>query len=88
MPSGCPRTSRAAWSRAAQRAAETTVEAVERTWQRPDAGLWELEDRWWTHSRLAVVTGLRALARQAPPRPPAAAPTSPTRFSPRSADAV
>ncbi|MFD7511727.1 glycoside hydrolase family 15 protein [Streptomyces sp. NPDC059853] len=51
----------------ALRAARATVEAVERTWQRPDAGLWELENRWWTHSRLAVVTGLRALARHAPP---------------------
>ncbi|MFE1360928.1 glycoside hydrolase family 15 protein [Streptomyces harbinensis] len=51
----------------ALRAAEATVEAVAHTWLRPDAGLWELENRWWTHSRLAVVTGLRALARHGPP---------------------
>ncbi|MFG7942287.1 glycoside hydrolase family 15 protein [Streptomyces cacaoi] len=50
----------------ALRAAEVAVASVERYWQRPDAGLWELEERWWTHSRLSVVTGLRALAREVP----------------------
>jgi GH15 family glucan-1,4-alpha-glucosidase len=38
------------------------VQAAAETWQRPDAGLWELEDRWWSHSRLMVVAGLRAWA--------------------------
>jgi alpha,alpha-trehalase len=33
-------------------------------WQRPDAGIWELHDDWWTHSRLACVAGLRAAAGQ------------------------
>ncbi len=33
---------------------------------RPDAGIWELEPRHWTHSRLACVAGLRAAARVAP----------------------
>ncbi|RKN39010.1 glycoside hydrolase family 15 protein [Streptomyces hoynatensis] len=50
----------------ARRAAEVAVAAVERLWRRPDAGIWELEERWWTHSRLAVVCGLRALARHVP----------------------
>lgn len=38
------------------------VEAIERRWPEPDAGLWELENRWWTHSRLSVVCGLRRIA--------------------------
>ncbi|PWI06076.1 glycoside hydrolase [Streptomyces sp. NWU339] len=46
----------------AERAVSVTVDAVERNWRRPDAGLWELEDRWWTHSRLSVVSGLRHIA--------------------------
>ncbi|WP_344566119.1 glycoside hydrolase family 15 protein [Streptomyces axinellae] len=49
-----------------RRAAHTAVTAVEHNWQRPEAGLWELEERWWTHSRLSVVTGLRALAEHLP----------------------
>ncbi|MFE2185937.1 glycoside hydrolase family 15 protein [Streptomyces sp. NPDC059455] len=31
-------------------------------------GLWELENRWWTHSRLCAVAGLRSLARELPGR--------------------
>ena len=31
-------------------------------WQEPDAGIWELDDRRWTHSRLDVRAGLRAIA--------------------------
>lgn len=46
----------------AERAVRVAVDAVERNWQRPDAGLWELEDRWWTHSRLGVACGLRHIA--------------------------
>ncbi|MEV5547353.1 glycoside hydrolase family 15 protein [Streptomyces sp. NPDC052309] len=46
----------------AERAAAVAVDVVERHWLRPDAGLWELEDRWWTHSRLSVVCGLRRMA--------------------------
>ncbi|MEV5597468.1 glycoside hydrolase family 15 protein [Streptomyces sp. NPDC052496] len=49
-----------------RRAVEVAVRSVERRWQRPDAGVWELEDRWWTHSRLSVVAGLRAVARDVP----------------------
>ncbi|MFD4631167.1 glycoside hydrolase family 15 protein [Streptomyces sp. NPDC058284] len=44
------------------RAAQTAVAAVEQLWKRPDAGIWEIDDRLWTHSRLSCVAGLRALA--------------------------
>ncbi|WP_151898373.1 glycoside hydrolase family 15 protein [Streptomyces sp. C8S0] len=37
-------------------------------WREPDAGLWELENRWWTHSRLSVVCGLRRIADVSPGR--------------------
>lgn len=49
-----------------RRAVDVAVDAVERNWQLPDAGLWELEERWWTHSRLSVIAGLRALAGELP----------------------
>jgi GH15 family glucan-1,4-alpha-glucosidase len=35
---------------------------IENAWQQPDAGIWELEDRWWTHSRLSCMAGLRKAA--------------------------
>ncbi|HUI05056.1 MAG TPA: glycoside hydrolase family 15 protein [Acidimicrobiales bacterium] len=44
------------------KAAEIAVEAVAARWEQPDAGIWELEDRWWTHSRLTCVAGLRHIA--------------------------
>jgi hypothetical protein len=44
------------------RAVETAVAAIEQRWTEPDAGVWELEDREWTHSRLVCVAGLRAVA--------------------------
>ncbi|MEU6284493.1 glycoside hydrolase family 15 protein [Streptomyces sp. NPDC047028] len=50
----------------AEQAVTVAVDAVERNWQRPDAGLWELDDRWWTHSRLSVVCGLRRIAEVLP----------------------
>ena len=43
-------------------AAATAAEAIEKRWPEPDAGIWELDDRHWTHSRLACVSGLRSLA--------------------------
>ncbi len=43
------------------KAAEVAVQAIEARWQQPDAGIWELEDRNWTHSRLACVGGLRSI---------------------------
>jgi GH15 family glucan-1,4-alpha-glucosidase len=44
------------------RAAEVAAAAIEKRWQEPDAGIWELDDRRWAHSRLACVSGLRAIA--------------------------
>lgn len=44
------------------RAVETAVAAIEQRWQEHDAGIWELEGRAWTHSRLICVAGLRAAA--------------------------
>ncbi|MEU3839391.1 glycoside hydrolase family 15 protein [Streptomyces sp. NPDC028635] len=51
------------------KAAETAVRAIAERWREPDAGIWELDDRPWTHSRLTCVAGLRALADAAPRRP-------------------
>ena len=52
----------------ARKAVDIAVHAVADNWQRPDAGLWELHDARWTHSRLAVVAGLRSLATALPGR--------------------
>jgi hypothetical protein len=48
------------------RAAQLALDVVEKRWDVPDAGIWELEDDWWTHSRLAAVAGLRRIAEVAP----------------------
>lgn len=52
----------------AEQAVAVAVDAVERNWQRPDSGLWELEERWWTQSRLSAVCGLRRIAEVLPGR--------------------
>jgi GH15 family glucan-1,4-alpha-glucosidase len=52
----------------AYRAMELTVDLVAQRWDKPDAGVWELHDDWWTQSRLACVAGLRAVAAALPPR--------------------
>ena len=44
------------------RAAEVAAAAIERRWTEPEAGIWELHDDYWTHSWLACVAGLRAMA--------------------------
>jgi hypothetical protein len=44
------------------RAAEIAAAAIEQRWREPDAGIWELDDQRWAHSRLACVSGLRAIA--------------------------
>ncbi|GAA4657157.1 glycoside hydrolase family 15 protein [Kineococcus glutinatus] len=49
------------------RALHAVVDAVERRWDEPDAGIWEIEDDWWAHSRLECVAGLRAAARVVQP---------------------
>jgi alpha,alpha-trehalase len=51
------------------RAAATAAEAIEKRWQEPDAGIWELGNERWAHSRLACVSGLRSLAAAAPGPP-------------------
>lgn len=48
------------------RAVAAAVGAIEQRWQRPGAGVWELDDRRWTHSRLTCVAGLRAMAARVP----------------------
>ena len=52
------------------RAAAVATDAIEKRWREPDAGLWELDNRHWTHSRLACVSGLRAIAAAAAEGPP------------------
>jgi alpha,alpha-trehalase len=38
------------------------VAAIQRRWQDADAGIWELDNRRWAHSRLICAAGLRAMA--------------------------
>ncbi len=49
------------------RAVTNLVDVVHRTWDRPDAGIWELDDDRWTHSRLACVAGWRSVAAHVDP---------------------
>lgn len=53
-------------------AVETLVRTIEQRWHEPDAGIWELHDRHWTHSRLMCAAGLRRIGAVAPPRQGAA----------------
>ncbi len=43
-------------------AAGIAASAIASRWQEPDAGIWEIGDQVWTHSRLTCVAGLRAVA--------------------------
>jgi alpha,alpha-trehalase len=43
-------------------ALEVTVRAIAARWRQPDAGIWEIDPRAWTHSRLTAAAGLRAVA--------------------------
>jgi GH15 family glucan-1,4-alpha-glucosidase len=52
------------------RAAAGACEAIEKRWRDADAGIWELGDAHWAHSRLACVSGLRAIAAVAGEGPP------------------
>jgi alpha,alpha-trehalase len=54
------------------RAVAVAAGAIEKRWQEPEAGLWELDNRRWTHSRLACVSGLRAIASASAGGPPGA----------------
>ncbi|MFZ0216735.1 MAG: glycoside hydrolase family 15 protein [Candidatus Dormiibacterota bacterium] len=44
------------------RAIEIAVDAITKRWREPDSGIWEIESRAWTHSRLICVAGLRAVS--------------------------
>ena len=44
------------------RAAGIAAEAIAKRWTEPDAGIWELDNRPWTQSRLTAAAGLRAIA--------------------------
>jgi hypothetical protein len=44
------------------RAVEAGVGAIARRWTEPDAGIWEIDNQPWTHSRLTAAAGLRAVA--------------------------
>jgi GH15 family glucan-1,4-alpha-glucosidase len=47
-------------------AVEAAVAAIEARWSEPDGGIWELDNQRWAHSRLTCVSGLRAVAAEAP----------------------
>ncbi|HEY2442825.1 MAG TPA: glycoside hydrolase family 15 protein [Streptosporangiaceae bacterium] len=44
-------------------AAGIAADAIAKRWQEDDAGIWEIDNQAWTHSRLTCVAGLRAAAR-------------------------
>lgn len=44
------------------KAAEVAAAAIDRRWNQPDNGIWEIGRRWWTHSRLICAAGLRQMA--------------------------
>ena len=48
------------------RAAEAAVAAIQKRGGEPDAGIWELDNHRWAHSRLTCAAGLRAIASVAP----------------------
>jgi GH15 family glucan-1,4-alpha-glucosidase len=48
------------------RAAEIAAEAIAKRWQEPDAGIWEVEPDYFTHSRLICAAGLRQISRHNP----------------------
>jgi hypothetical protein len=48
------------------RAVEAAAAAIEARWREPDAGIWEIDNQRWAHSRLMCVAGLRAIAARAP----------------------
>ncbi len=45
---------------------EKCVAAIEQRWGDPDAGIWELDNARWAHSRLICAAGLRAVGAVAP----------------------
>lgn len=55
------------------RAVETAVGAIEKRWGDAGAGLWEINDERWAHSRLICAAGLRSIAAVGASTPQAAA---------------
>jgi hypothetical protein len=49
------------------RAVEVLTDAVAARWDDPEAGIWELDDRRWTESRLICVAGLRQICASGAP---------------------
>ena len=49
-------------------AAQIAADAIAQRWQEPDAGIWEIDDRAWTHSRLICAAGLRSAAATCAPQ--------------------
>ena len=45
------------------KAAIAAADAITARWTEPDAGIWEIDNQPWTHSRLICAAGLRAIAR-------------------------
>jgi GH15 family glucan-1,4-alpha-glucosidase len=48
-------------------AVEAAIAAIQKRGSESDAGIWELDNRHWAHSRLTCAAGLRAIAAAAPP---------------------
>ncbi len=48
------------------KAVEAAAAAIEARWGDADAGIWEIDNQHWAHSRLTCVSGLRAAAAEAP----------------------
>jgi alpha,alpha-trehalase len=44
------------------RAAEIAIDVIEKRWDEPESGIWEIAPQRWTESRLICVAGLRAIA--------------------------
>jgi GH15 family glucan-1,4-alpha-glucosidase len=42
------------------RASQVAAAAIAKRWREPDAGIWEIDNQPWTHSRLTAAAGLRA----------------------------
>jgi len=50
-------------------AVEVAADAIAKRWTEPDAGIWEIDPKPWTHSRLICAAGLRAAGAAAPAGP-------------------
>jgi alpha,alpha-trehalase len=55
-----------------RKAAEIAAAAIAQRWREADAGIWEIDNQPWTHSRLICTAGLRAAARNCTTGPQAA----------------